>query len=237
MVPRMMTPKAGNMIREWVESKASVCAPARASNVSTMAAGDAPLSVKLSTGESLPCDVVIVAAGVAPNVSFLEGSPVHVFAKGVLVDDRMQTSGPGIYAAEMAEAPDLFTGAHLVSAIQPNAVDQARVAAINMAGGDARMPGCWQSTFSIPWASFPPRSANGGRRRHAGVEQDEAGFRYISLQFRDDVLVGATSIGLTDHVGFRGLIQGNCISACGGIGCWPIPSPSRPMLRTLSRWR
>ena len=68
---------------------------------------------------------------------------------------------------------------------------------------------------------------------------DEAAFRYISLQFRDDVLVGATSIGLTDHVGaLRGLIQGNCISACGGIDCWPIPSPSsRPMLRTLSRWR
>ena len=116
--------------------------------------------------------MVIVAAGVAPNIGFLEGSPVHV-AKGVLVDDRMQTSVPGIYAAgDVAEAPDLFTGAHLVSAIQPNAVDQARVAAINMAGGDARMPGCWQSTFSIPWASFPPRSANGGvakaRRGGAG---------------------------------------------------------------------
>jgi NAD(P)H-nitrite reductase large subunit len=37
---------------------------------------------------------------------------------------------------------------------------------------------------------------------------DERRFRYISLQFKDDVLVGATSIGLTDHVGvLRGLIQ------------------------------
>jgi NAD(P)H-nitrite reductase large subunit len=38
---------------------------------------------------------------------------------------------------------------------------------------------------------------------------DEAGFHYLSLQFKDEVLVGATSIGWTDHVGaLRGLIQG-----------------------------
>ncbi|MCB1887180.1 MAG: FAD-dependent oxidoreductase, partial [Rhodocyclaceae bacterium] len=173
--------------------------------------GDAPLSVRLSTGECLPCDVVIVAAGVAPNVGFLEGSPVHV-AKGVLVDDRMQTSVPGIYAAgDVAEAPDLFTGAHLVSAIQPNAVDQARVAAINMAGGNAHMPGVLAinvlDTLGLISSSFGQWWGGEGTQ---GVERvDEAAFRYISLQFRDDVLVGATSIGLTDHVGaLRGLIQG-----------------------------
>ena len=42
-----------------------------------------------------------------------------------------------------------------------------------------------------------------------GIERaDEANGRYISLQFQDDVLVGATAIGLTEHVGaLRGLIQ------------------------------
>ena len=129
------------MIREWVESKGIRVRTSAGVERIDDGTGDAPLSVRLSTGECLPCDVVIVAAGVAPNIGFLEGSPVHA-AKGVLVDDRMQTSVPGIYAAgDVAEAPDLFSGAHLVSAIQPNAVDQARVAAINMAGGDARMPG------------------------------------------------------------------------------------------------
>jgi 3',5'-cyclic AMP phosphodiesterase CpdA len=34
-------------------------------------------------------------------------------------------------------------------------------------------------------------------------------YRYLSLQFKDDVLIGATSIGMTQHVGaLRGLIQG-----------------------------
>ena len=43
-----------------------------------------------------------------------------------------------------------------------------------------------------------------------GVEQvDEAAYRYLSLQFKGDVLIGATSIGMTQHVGaLRGLIQG-----------------------------
>jgi hypothetical protein len=43
-----------------------------------------------------------------------------------------------------------------------------------------------------------------------GVERaDEDNGRYISLQFDGDVLVGATAIGLTEHVGaLRGLIQG-----------------------------
>lgn len=211
MVPRMMTQKAGNMIREWVESKGIRVRTSAGVERIDDGTGDAPLSVKLSTGESLPCDVVIVAAGVAPNMGFLEGSPVHV-AKGVLVDERMQTSVPGIYAAgDVAEAPDLFTGAHLVSAIQPNAVDQARVAAINMAGGNTRMPGVLAinvlDTLGLISTSFGQWWGGEGTQ---GVERvDEAGFRYISLQFRGDVLVGATSIGLTNHVGaLRGLIQG-----------------------------
>ena len=42
-----------------------------------------------------------------------------------------------------------------------------------------------------------------------GVEHvDEARSRYVSLQFKGDVLIGATSVGMTQHVGMlRGLIQ------------------------------
>ena len=176
--------------------------------------GDAPLTVTLSNADTIVCDLVIVAAGVAPNVGFLEGTGVHV-AKGVLVDDTMRTSVPEIYAAgDVAEAPDLFTGAHLVSAIQPNAADQARVAALNMAGRETHMKGVLainvldtlglvSSSFGQWWGEKPD---HGG----AGVELvDEGGWRYLSLQFKEDVLIGATAIGLTQHVGaLRGLIQG-----------------------------
>ncbi len=228
MVPRMMTPKAGGMIKRWVEDKgirvvtsAGVQRIDRGSEVGA----DAPLSVSLSTGERLDCDLLIVAAGVAPNVGFLEETSVHV-AKGVLVDAQMQTSVPGIFAAgDVAEAPDLFTGAHLVAAIQPNAADQARIAATNMARGGAAGEtalkgvlainvldtlGLISSSFGQWWGEKPEAGGS-------GVEMvDEARYRYLSLQFRDDVLVGATSIGLTQHVGaLRGLIHGQV-----KLGAW-----------------
>jgi NADPH-dependent 2,4-dienoyl-CoA reductase/sulfur reductase-like enzyme len=214
MVPRMMTQKAGNMIRGWVESKGiRVITQAGIDRIEpgcTPGDGTAPLQVHLTTGVRLPADLLIVSAGVAPNLGFLDATPVHV-AKGVLVDDRMETSVPGIFAAgDVAEAPDLFTGAHLVSAIQPNAADQARVAALNMAGRDVRLPGVLainvldtlgliSSSFGQWWGGDEPD----------GVELVDADHqRYLSLQFQGDVLIGATAVGLTQHVGvLRGLIQ------------------------------
>lgn len=212
MVPRMMTPKAGGMIKRWVEEQGiRVVTSAGVERIDRNEGGDTPLMVSLSTGDKLPCDLVIVAAGVAPNVAFLDATPVHV-AKGVLVDARMETTVPGIFAAgDVAEAPDLFTGAHLVSAIQPNAADQARVAAINMAGGNGRLAGVLAinvlDTLGLISTSFGQWWGEPGE---AGVEQvDEAAYRYLSLQFNGDVLIGATSIGMTQHVGaLRGLIQG-----------------------------
>jgi len=209
MVPRMMTPEAGSMIKRWVE-KQGVRVVTKA-GVERIENGEkSPLTVTLSTGERLACDLLIVAAGVAPNVAFLDGTPVHV-AKGVLVDDTMQTSVPGIYAAgDVAEAPDLFSGRHLVAAIQPNAADQARIAALNMAGQAARMNGVLAinvlDSMGMISTSFGEWQGVAGGE---GVERaDEASGRYISLQFDGDVLVGATAVGLTQHVGaLRGLIQ------------------------------
>jgi NADPH-dependent 2,4-dienoyl-CoA reductase/sulfur reductase-like enzyme len=249
MVPRMMTPKAGGLIKKWVEDKgirvvtsASVerIAAAGANGGSlvgrvaevlrSLAGGAAhkdepvaPLRVKLSNGEEIACDLVIVAAGVAPNVGFLAQTGVRV-AKGVLVDDHMQTSVPGIYAAgDVAEAPDLFTGAHLVAAIQPNAVDQARVAALNMAGHTTRLKGVLAinvlNTLGLISSSFGQWWGEKAEAGGAGVELvDEDAYRYLSLQFKDDVLIGATAIGLTEHVGaLRGLIQGRV-----RLGDWKV---------------
>ncbi|MDO9599266.1 MAG: FAD-dependent oxidoreductase [Azoarcus sp.] len=217
MVPRMMTPKAGGMIKRWVEDKGiRVVTSAGVSRIDRGSdhGADTPLTVTLTTGDKLDCDLVIVAAGVAPNVAFLEGTGVHV-AKGVLVDARLETSVKGIYAAgDVAEAPDLFTGAHLVAAIQPNAADQARVAALNMAGHDTQLNGVLAinvlDTLGLISTSFGQWWGEAADQGGTGIEHvDEARSRYLSLQFKGDVLIGATSIGLTEHVGaLRGLIHG-----------------------------
>ncbi|MBK5105149.1 MAG: NAD(P)/FAD-dependent oxidoreductase [Burkholderiales bacterium] len=210
MVPRMMTEKAGNLIRLWVEDKGvAVHVNARAEAITATDKG--AMQVKLSNGQSIECDLLISAAGVRPNIAFLKGSGVKV-GDGILVNARMQSSVPEIYAAgDVTEAAGFHSGQPQLNAIQPNAADQARTAAANMAGTPTAMQGSLAinvlDTLGLISTSFGQwEGAEGGE----GVELvDEAGFRYLSLQFKGEVLVGATSIGWTDHVGaLRGLIQG-----------------------------
>ena len=207
MVPRMMGKAAGTMIQRWVESKGvSVYTSTRVEAIDH----GTPMSVRLSNGKHLAADLVISATGVRPNIGFLEGSDVSCL-RGVLTDEHMQTSVPGIYAAgDCAEAFDLASGKTIVSAIQPNAADQAYCAGMNMAGKRAQLRGVTQinvldslgliSTSFGQWEGVP-----GGE--HAELT-DEANFRHIRLEFDGDVLVGSNAIGFTEHVGvFRGLIE------------------------------
>jgi NAD(P)H-nitrite reductase large subunit len=208
MVPRMMGPTAGGMIRQWCEAKGvKVFTETR---LDAIEAGS-PLKARLSNGQHIEADLIISAAGVKPNIGFLENSGVTCL-QGVLTDARMQTNVSGIFAAgDCAEAFDKVSGKTIVSAIQPNAAEQARVAALNMLGQQAELKGVTQinvldtlgliSTSFGNWEGVP-----GGE--HAELTDKAAG-RHLSLQFKDDVLVGCNSVGWTDHVGvMRGLVEG-----------------------------
>jgi NAD(P)H-nitrite reductase large subunit len=154
---------------------------------------------------------VIVAAGVRPNIAFLDGSGIAC-GTGVLVDATMQTNVAGVYAVgDVAEGVDFSTGKRAVLAIQPVAVEQARIAALNMAGKQAVSRGGLAlnvlDTLGLISSSFGQWwGAPGGESAEL---VDEREFRYLSLQFGGDILIGATAIGLTEHVGvLRGLIEG-----------------------------
>jgi NAD(P)H-nitrite reductase large subunit len=207
MVPRMMGEGAGGMIKRWVETKGvTVYTSTRVEAIERAA----PLAVRLSNGKQLAVDLVISATGVRPNIGFLEGSGITCL-QGILTDDRMQTNVRGIYAAgDCAEAFDSITGKTIVSAIQPNAADQAYCAGMNMTGRHVQQRGVTQinvldtlgliSTSFGQWEGVP-----GGQ--HAELS-DEANFRYVRLEFDGDVLVGSNAIGHIEHVGLvRGLIQ------------------------------
>jgi len=209
LVPRMMGPGAGGLIRRWVERKG--IAVHTSARVEAIHQGQgAALEVRLSTGAVLPAELVISATGVLPNVGFLQGSGVAC-QRGVLTDERMETSAPGVFAAgDCAEALDLVTGERMISAIQPNAADQASCAALNMVGRGARMQGVFQlnvlDTLGLVSTSFGLwQGVPGGQH----VERlDEQGFRYVRLEFHEGRLVGANTVGITEHIGvLRGLIQ------------------------------
>ena len=106
----------------------------------------------------IEADLVISATGVKPNIGFLQDSGVRCLL-GVLTDEHLQTNVPGVYAAgDCAEAFDKVSGTTIVSAIQPNAAEQARVAALNMVGQRAELKGVTQinvlDTLGLISASF-----------------------------------------------------------------------------------
>jgi len=212
MVPRMMTEKAGGMIRQWVEKK-GVAVHVNSAITAIEAKGN-ELSVKVSgDGTPLAADLVICAAGVRPNIEFLTGSGIEM-GRGIRVDNHMRTSVPDIYAAgDVTEAIGFHSGQPELNAIQPNAADQARIAAHNMAGEPSTSQGSLAinvlDTLGLISSSFGQWWGAEKKDGGSGVELvDENNHRYLSLQFRDDILIGATSIGWTDHVGaLRGLIQ------------------------------
>ena len=208
MVPRMMGPVAGTMIKDWCLKQG--VRVFTGTGVEAIEAAS-PLRVRLSNGQALDADLVISATGVKPAIGFLEESGITCLA-GVLTDARMQTNVPGIYAAgDCAEAFDKITGRTIVSAIQPNAADEARIAGLNMAGLEAELATVTYinvlDTLGLVSASFGDwQGAPGGE--HAEVTDHEH-LRHLSLRFKDDVMVGANAIGWTQHVGvLRGLIEG-----------------------------
>ena len=208
MVPRMMGPVAGNMIREWCEAKGVKVFTGAKVEAIVPGKTDA-VTVRLSTGEKLEADLVISATGVKPNIEFLKDSGVTCL-QGVLTDERLQTNVPGVFAAgDCAEAFDKVSGTTLVSAIQPNAAEQARVAALNMVGQHAALKGVTQinvlDTLGLISSSFGQwQGVKGGEH----VELTQA-HRHLSLQFSGDVMIGCNSVGWTEHVGvMRGLVEG-----------------------------
>jgi len=204
MVPRMMGPKAGGLLKRWCEAKG--VAVHTGVRVEAIEAD----GVRLGGGAFVSADLVITATGVRPNVAFLDGSGVKV-EQGILIDRQFRTSVADIYAAgDVAQGLDFCTGNYAVHAIQPTATDHGHLAAVNMSGRDAEYEGSVNmnvlDTIGLLSCSFGRwEGVDGGEHAELYAPDD---YRYLSLQFEDDRLIGANAVGLYQHVGvLRGLIQ------------------------------
>lgn len=87
-------------------------------------------SVRLEGGERVPAGMVIISAGVRPNIGLAKDMGLDC-DKGIKVDEHLRTTLPNIYAAgDVAEFRGMAYG------IWPAAMEQGKIAGINMAGGD-----------------------------------------------------------------------------------------------------
>ncbi|MBI5131986.1 MAG: NAD(P)/FAD-dependent oxidoreductase [Rhodopseudomonas palustris] len=133
LMERQLDPTASAMLKTAVESKGiDVLLEADTAAIS----GDGRIeAVHLKDGHALPADLVVVAAGIRPNVELARAAGLDV-GRGILVDDQLQTSLPGIYAiGECAEHRGACYGL-----VEP-AYEQARALASHLSGGDGAYRG------------------------------------------------------------------------------------------------
>ncbi|MBW2028155.1 MAG: NAD(P)/FAD-dependent oxidoreductase [Deltaproteobacteria bacterium] len=96
--------------------------------------------VRLEGGETLAADMVVISAGVRPNLELAEPLALEK-DKGIKVDDHMRTNRPDVFAAgDVAEFKGIPYG------IWPAAMEQGKIAGVNMAGGDLTYSGTTMST-------------------------------------------------------------------------------------------
>jgi 3-phenylpropionate/trans-cinnamate dioxygenase ferredoxin reductase subunit len=150
-------------------------------------------AIRLADGEQLSCHTVIVGIGAQPRTALAEQAGLTV-DNGIVVDERLATSDPDIYAAgDVCSFPHPLFGRRVRLECWKNASDQARVAALNLAGGDCRyrdVPWFWSDQYelSIQIAGLPTIENRVATRNTPDAV----------LLFHldgDGVLVGASGIG------------------------------------------
>lgn len=234
MVPRMMDATAGALLKAWCESKGVKVLTSE--QVISIIENGSVLTVNLKSSVALPADLVICATGVKSTTGFLKDSGIQL-DQGVLVNEYLQTNIDNVYAAgDVAQGLDFSDQSSQVQAIQPTAVEHGRIAAINMVQNNStRHQGSLNmnilDTMGLISTSFGLwMGVEGGEQ---SVQLDQDNYRYMNLQFKDDYLIGISSLGHTQNIGVvRGLIRSRV-----KLGVWKerlMKDPTRLMEAYLS---
>lgn len=152
-------------------------------------------SVRLRNGDTIPCDTLVFATGIRPNVELARKAGLSV-GRGIRVDDHLQTSVPDIYAiGECAEHRGEIYGL-----VAPG-LEQAAALALYLTGQAARYTGSLlASTLKVNRVSVHSAGS---------VNEYSPGMIDCSVRYRDSQ--GERSLKL-----YRGRLVGAC-----GVGPWP----------------
>ena len=128
LLPRQLDPAAAAILKHQIE-KTGISV--RLGAVSREILGAAEVrGIRFESGDEIEADLVVIAAGVKPELALAKDAGLTV-ERGIVVDDRLRTSRPEIFAAgDVAEHQGRVYG------IIPASFEQARAAACNMLGMD-----------------------------------------------------------------------------------------------------
>jgi NAD(P)H-nitrite reductase large subunit len=190
LLPRQTDPEASRMFQEQLESMGFHFQLAGRSK--EIVGGEGGIeALRLEDGRTLECDTVIVSAGVRPNTALCERMGLKV-GRGVVVDDRLATGVPDVYAAG-----DLISHRGVSYGIWPPAERQGEVAGTNMAGGAATYEGSTISnTLKVVGVDlFAAGDIDPAGARKSIIARDPDRHVYKKLVLEDGRIVGAILYG------------------------------------------
>jgi len=150
-------------------------------------------AVELSDGQVLKCGSVLVGIGAVPETELAERAGINV-ENGITVDAHMRTSDPNIWAAgDCVNFPCVQTRTRLRLESVPNAIEQAKVAAANMIGGNVSydaVPWFWSDQFDTKLQTVGLMHEHEDEVLLGDREQGQFSVWY----FKEDILIAVDAI-------------------------------------------
>ena len=171
------------------------------STVTGIASSNDACALSLESGLDLSADLLVIATGVKPRISYLSDSTIEV-NQGIRVNGTMRTSAKDIWAAgDVAQVGSFFDPSKFVQGTLPAAVEQGRTAGLDMVGDPALKPYPGGIPMNI-YKFFGHRSFSIGAiedtesSEHTEVDLMSlpASQQYQKLVYRENRLVGISCI-------------------------------------------
>ncbi|WP_241502190.1 NAD(P)/FAD-dependent oxidoreductase [Hymenobacter glacialis] len=176
-------------------------------------------AVVLKNGERLPADLVVVGIGVRPRLALAEAAGLTM-DKGVLVNEFLQTSSPGIYAAgDIARWPDAHTGASIRVEHWVVAQRQGQTAARNMLGHQEQfdaVPFFWSKHYNVSvryvghaekWDELTTHGPLAERQGNVAFRQNDKTLAVASVQRDVDNLKAEVALEANDEAALAKLLH------------------------------
>jgi len=137
---------------------------------------DGGVDVLLKDSAPLHADMVVLAIGITPDTALAKEAGLELGIKGsIVVNDRMETSVPDIYAAgDAVQVKHFVTGQDTLLSLAGPANKQGRIAADNICGGDSRYPGSQgSSVIKVFDMTIATTGVNEKTAKQAGIDCDK----------------------------------------------------------------
>jgi 3-phenylpropionate/trans-cinnamate dioxygenase ferredoxin reductase subunit len=153
--------------------------------------------VLTSAGKTLECDFVVVGIGVVPRVELASGAGLEV-DNGILVDEKLETSAPGVFAAgDVARAWHPFYGERIRVEHWSGALNQGPVAARAMLGQDVsydRVPYFFSDQYDVGMEY----SGHAPSWEEVVLRGDPAVGEFIAFWLRDGHVIAGMNVNVWD---------------------------------------